>query len=123
MKHLVPTTLVLALVAAFAQPARADSVTDWNVKLAEFVAEAKLGTPPAVRITAIVQTAAWQAAQAAAAKADGHRAARIDAAIAAAHRAALVKLMPAQQAAIEAAAQAALAQVADGAAKARQSHS
>ena len=118
MKHLVPTTLVLALVAAFAQPARADSVTDWNVKLAEFVAEAKLGTPPAVRITAIVQTAAWQAAQAAAAKADGHRAARIDAAIAAAHRAALVKLMPVQQAAIEGAAQAALAQVAEGPAKA-----
>lgn len=119
MKHLAKSTLAIALLAALGQPARADSVTDWNTKLAEFVTEAKMGTPPAVRITAIVQTAAWQAAQAAAAAHGGKdRAARIDAAIAAAHRATLAKLMPAQQAAIDAATQAALAQLPEGPAKA-----
>lgn len=118
MQHLAKTTLAVALLAALGQPAHADSVTDWNVKLAELVGEAKLGTPPAVRVTAIVQTAAWQGAQAAAAQGNDQRAARIDAAIAAAHRATLVKLMPAQQAAIDAAVQAALAQLPDGPAKA-----
>ena len=37
--------------------AQADAVTDWNLKADELVAEAKLGTPPAIRVMAIVQTA------------------------------------------------------------------
>lgn len=104
-------TLVAACAAALAQDARADAVTDWNLKAGELIAEAKMGTPPAVRVMALVQTAAHAAV--------APRDARVsaDAAIAAAHRATLAKLLPAQQASIDAAYQAALQPIADGAAK------
>ncbi|MDN5933558.1 MAG: hypothetical protein L0I24_21245, partial [Pseudonocardia sp.] len=87
---------------------RADAVTDWNVKTGEFITEAKMGTPPAVRLMALVQTAALQALESA-----QQRQASAEAALAAAHRVALAKLLPAQQAAIDAATQAALAAIAD----------
>ena len=104
---------VLSAVAAIAATgARADAVTDWSVKSAEVITEAKIATPPAVRVMAIVQTAALQAVQSA-----QQRQASAEAALAAAHRVVLVKLLPAQQASIDAAAQAALAAVADGPAK------
>lgn len=104
-------TTALAAGAAFA--AQADAVTDWNLKTADLVTEARMGTPPAVRLTAIVQTAAYRAAVAA----DGVKGASVEAAVAAAHRACLAKLLPAQQAAIEDAYRKALGAIADGAAK------
>jgi hypothetical protein len=105
---------LLAAAAVIASPlARADAITDWNQTCGALIAEAKIGTPPAVRIMAVVQTAARDAVEAA-----QRRRASVDAAIAAAHRASLTRLLPAQQAAIDAAHQAALASIADGPAKA-----
>ncbi|MES2957747.1 MAG: vanadium-dependent haloperoxidase [Pseudomonadota bacterium] len=110
--------LALATGIVLAAPeARADAITDWNLKAGELIAESKLGTPPAVRAMAIVQTAAHEAVQALEQRGPAQPAA-LDAAIAAAHRAALLKLLPAQQAAIDAAFQAALTGVPEGAAKA-----
>ena len=109
---------VARLVAAATVPifgvatAHADVITDWNTKTGELLVESKLGTPPAIRVLALVQSAAHDAVQATG------REGSIDAAVAAAHRVALTKLLPAQQAAIDAAYQAALAAVADGPAKA-----
>ena len=104
---------VLSVVAAAATTgAHADAVTDWSIKSGDVITEAKIGTPPAVRVMAIVQTAALQAVQAA-----QQRQGSAEAALAAAHRVALTKLLPAQQALIDAAAQAALAAIADGPAK------
>lgn len=95
--------------------ARADVITDWNVKTNELITEAKMGTPPAVRLSAIVQTAAYRALEGLPRGASPDTTA---AAVAAAHRATLAKLLPALQAQIDAAAQAALAQIHDGPAKA-----
>lgn len=106
---------LLSVAAAFAVPdARADAVTDWNLKSGELITEAKMGTPPAVRVMAIVQTAAMQAVEAA-----QLRQASAEAALAAAHRIALTKLLPAQQPAIDAAYQAALSGLDDGAARSK----
>jgi len=116
--------VVAATLALATGSAAADAITDWNLKASELITEARLGTPPAVRVMAIVQTAAYDAATAAAGRQPGgHRAAdpqaatAVDAAIAAAHRTTLVRLLPAQQTGIEAAYQAALARLADGPAK------
>ncbi len=108
-----------------AMPARADVVTDWNVKANELVVEAKLGTPPAMRIMAIVHTAVYEAANAVtkrypagALKLDAAPGASLDAAVAAANRVTLLKLLPSVQPAIDSAYQAALAKVVGGPAKA-----
>lgn len=103
-------TLALAALQLSTQ-ARADAVTDWNTKAGEVIHEARLGTPPAMRIMAIVQTAVQDAVQQSPADGQG-------AAVAAANRATLVALVPAQQAAIEAAYKAALAALPDTPAKA-----
>jgi hypothetical protein len=102
-----------AVLAATTLQAGADVITDWNMKAGELVVEAKLGTPPAVRVMALVQTAACEAV--AAALAQG---ASVDAAVATAHRVVLGRLLPAQQAGVEAAVQAALAPIAESPAKA-----
>ena len=102
-----------ALLPTLADSARADAVTEWNAKAGEIMAEAKLGTPPAVRAMALVQTAVYQAA-----RQSKLQNASTEAAIAAANRAVLAKLLPAAQASIEAAAQASLAKVPEGPAKA-----
>jgi hypothetical protein len=104
-------TLIAALLAGIGAHAQADVITDWNTRCGELITESKLGTPPAVRVMALVQTAAYRAVQASGA-------ASVDAAVAAAHRAVLVKLLPAQQAAIDAAYQSAVAAIADSPAKA-----
>ena len=116
-------SVLLGMVLA-AVPARADVVTDWNVKANELVVEAKLGTPPAMRIMAIVHTAVYEAANAVtkrypagALKLDAAPGASLDAAVAAANRVTLLKLLPSVQPAIDSAYQAALAKVADGPAK------
>jgi hypothetical protein len=113
------------LFPALTSTAWADAITDWNIKAGEIIVEARLGTPPAIRVMAIAQTAVNEAVQsvarqrpASAATADPARDAAIDAAVAAAHRVALARLLPSLQPSIEAAYQAALAKIADGPAKA-----
>lgn len=110
------TRLALAAAATLHGAAHADAITDWNQRSAQFVGDARLGTPPAVRVMALVQTAAYEAARDAGR--NGNPAA-VDAAVAGAHRAALTALLPAQKAAIEAAATTALAQIADEATRTR----
>ena len=109
-----PTSFILSAVAAaaVAGAAHADAVTDWNLMSGEFITQARIGTPPAVRVMALVQTAALHAVQSA-----PQRQAAAEAALAAAHQVALGTLLPVQQAAIDAAAQTALARIADGADK------
>ncbi|WP_439520892.1 vanadium-dependent haloperoxidase [Hydrogenophaga sp.] len=106
-----------ALIALAASPAKADVITDWNQRSAQIVGDARIGTPPAVRVMALVQTAVYEAAREAARtpSAPSHA---VDAAVAGAHRAALTQLLPAQRAGIEAAVQAALAAVPDDAPRA-----
>jgi hypothetical protein len=108
-------TMIASLAAAFAQPAQADVITDWNLKTHAVIGEAKIGTPPAVRIAALVQTAALAAVESLPRAASS---AAVDAAVAAAHRTSLNKLLPAQQAIVDAAHLAALQAIADGPAKA-----
>ena len=116
--------MVLIGTGLAAATARADVVTDWNVKANELVVDAKIGTPPAVRVMAIVQTAVYEAANAVtkrypagAFKIDAAAGASLDAAVAAANHATLLKLLPAVQPATDAAYQAALAKLPDGPAK------
>lgn len=116
---LVPVPLAGALLASLALPAQADAITDWNQRSAQIIGEARIGTPPAVRVMALVQTAAYEAARDATrgGQANSHA---IDAAIAAAHRTAFTQLLPAQRAAIEAAFQAAVTAIPDDAVRAQQ---
>jgi hypothetical protein len=123
--HRLPSLLLAAAAASFFPPsAWADAITDWNVRACDVVSDAKLGTPPANRVMAIVHTAAYEAANAitrrypaSALKLEAPADASVDAAIAAASRATLMKLVPSQQAAIDAGYAQALAKVVEGAAK------
>ena len=124
---LMKAGLGLAVVATLlgATAARADAVTEWNIKAGEFVVASGLITQPASRVMAITHTAAFEAANAisrryAAAsrlRLEAPQTASVEAAIAAAHHAALLRLLPAQQAAIDTAYRTALGAIADGAAK------
>jgi len=111
------TRIAIASVAGLALQARADVITDWNLRSSQIIGTARIGTPPAVRIMAIVQTAAYEAARDAG---DGPApsAQAVEAAVAAAHRTALTQLLPAQRTAIEAAFSAAVAHIADDRARA-----
>jgi hypothetical protein len=91
----------------------AAQVCEWNARLGQAITEAKMGTPPAIRVSALVQTAVHEAV------ANAVRSnASVEAAMAVAHGTVLAKVIPAQQAATAAAQEAALAQIAEGAAKA-----
>jgi hypothetical protein len=105
--------LALAISAAF--PANADVVTDWNVVAGDMIIAAKIGTPPANRVIAIVQTAVNDAVTTTSLRHRDDTA--VAAAVAAANRVTLAKLLPSQDAAITSAYQAALAKLADGPAK------
>jgi membrane-associated phospholipid phosphatase len=123
-RRLVACAVISAsLLSAMALDARADAILDWNVKSEALITESKLGTPPAVRVMAYVQTAAYDAVNSitqrypdAAPRLEVPNAS-VDAAVAAAHRAMLVKLIPAQQKAIDAAYEAALAGIPDSPAR------
>lgn len=122
MKTLRPVAAGV-LLATLSLVARADAVTDWNLKAAEFIADAKMGTPPAMRVMALAQTAAYDAVNGATQRYPGAtkaaaRDASPEAALAASQRAVFLKLLPGQQALIEATYQAALAAIPDGTAKA-----
>ena len=122
-RHIAAFAVALPL-ATLAAPARADAVTEWNVKAADIVVEARLGPALGICTLAAAHTAAFDATNAITKRypalatplvaAPG---ASVDAAIAAAMRAVLSKFAPAQQAAIERSYQAALAGIADSPAK------
>jgi hypothetical protein len=112
-----------ALVLAGAPAAGADVVTDANAKAAE-IASRHPATPISVRMMAIVQVSVFEAVNVITGRYPASRVkiaaapgASVDAAVAAATRTALLKLMPAQQAAIDADYQAALKLLPDGRAK------
>ena len=122
MKNLV-IGFVAAAVLAGALCADADVVTDANTRAAEIAAKHP-ATPPAVRTMAIVQVSVFEAVSAITGRYPAFRAkvtaapgASVEAAVASATRTALLKLIPAQQAAIDADYQAALKPLADGRAK------
>lgn len=124
-RTLFPIALIVLTASVVASPmARADAVTEWNIKAGEMVVDARLSAPLANRVLAIVHAAVFEAANAvsgrypaSALKLEAAPGTSVDAAIAAASRATLVKLLPAQQAAAESAYQAALARIPDGPAK------
>jgi hypothetical protein len=94
MKPLLNLIAAAALAATGA--AQADAVTDANQRAAQLIGEARIGTPPAMRVMALVQTATYEAVL------DAKRAgAAADSAVVAAHRVMLAQLLPAQRAAVE----------------------
>ena len=104
--------------------ARADVVTDWNIKASAIVVEAKLGPAPGWRVLAIVHTAVYEAANAitkrypsSGLQLEAVPGASVEAAIAAANHATLGKLVPSQQAAIDTTYHTALEMITDGPAK------
>jgi len=123
MKITIWSGLLVVMLAVVAG-AHADVVTDTNAKAAEITSKMP-GTPPAVRAMAIVQVSVHDAVGAITGRYPAFRAqvkapagASVDAAVLAATRTVLSKLVPAQQAAIDADFKALLNSVADGPAKA-----
>jgi len=104
--------------------AAADVVTDWNVVAVEITFAAGLPAQPSNRTTALVQTAVYEAVNAITKRYPFDRVAlnaapdaSVPAAVAAANRAVLMRLVPAQQPAIDKAYASALIAIADGPAK------
>ncbi|MGE0350541.1 vanadium-dependent haloperoxidase [Hydrogenophaga sp.] len=116
-RNWMATLAVPLFFSALAAPTRADVITDWNQRAAQIVGEARIGTPPAVRVMALVQTAAYEATREAA-RAPAASAHAVGAAVAGAHRAVFMQLLPTQRTAIDAAVQAALAALPDDASRA-----
>jgi len=117
--------LLAALLLGWSPDAHADIVTGANQKSAEIASKHPV-TPVAVRMMAIVQVSVFESVNAISGRYPTFRVqmgpapgASVDAAVAATTRTALLKLMPAQQAAIDADYQAALAAIPDGPAKTR----
>ena len=115
--------IIVAVLLIGVSLAHADVVTDANTRAAE-IASKSPATPLAVRTMAIVQVSVFDAVSAITgrypavrAKITAPRDASVDAAVAAATRTALSKLMPAQQAGIDADYQALIRTVPDGRAK------
>jgi hypothetical protein len=116
---------VAASLALLAVAAHADAVTDWNIKANDLIVAGRVGPPPANRALAIAHVAAFDAVNAITGRypASGRVAleaapgASIDAAVAAAMRGTLGKLLAPQAAEVEAAYQAALAALPEGASR------
>ena len=125
MKILRPAVLASVLsLAVFALPVRADIVTDWNEIACAITGKAGAGAP-AHRIMAYVQVAVYDAVSAVEKRGkpymgplEAPAGASLDAAVAAANRMAMVATVPAERPTIEAAYEAAIAKIPDGAAKA-----
>ncbi len=115
--------LLAVMILAGVPGAHADVVTDANARAAEVVS--RIPAPPiTVRMMAIVQVSVFESVNAITGRYPAFRAkmtpapgASVEAAVASATRAALLKLLPAQQAAIEADYQALLSKVPDSPAK------
>ena len=118
-RHAARIFVAAALLTGAVFNANADVITDWNIKAGEVITESKMGTPPAIRVMAIVQTAVHEAVNEVTSRPSSPTAPRaaVDAAVAAANRLTLTKLVPSQQALIDTAYQAALAQIAETPAK------
>ena len=123
-KHTQRASLILAATFVVSPVARADAVCDWNTRAGDIVVSARMAPPPANRAMAIANTAVYEAVNtitkrypAGTLKLGAEPGASVDAAIAAANRTTLAKLLPTQQVAIDGVYQAALAKIADGAAK------
>ena len=121
-----PLIVALAIIAGLLDvpTAKADAVTEWNIRDGEIISAGGLETPQANRVMAIAHTAAYQAANAISqrypatdAKLKPAPGASIDAAITAAHRTTLMQLVPLQASAIDSAYQAALSKIPGGTAK------
>jgi len=104
--------------------AKADVVTDWNVKALEVLSAAKLPTPPASRVIAMVQTAVYEAVNAITKRYPADQislkardGASIEAAVASANHAMLLSLVPTQRDLIESNYRQALSVIPDGSAK------
>jgi hypothetical protein len=115
-RHFFATTAIAAGLGS----AHADAVIDWNTRAGELIVESRMGTPPAVRVMAILQTAVHEAVADAARREPrgAGQAAAIDAAVAAANRAVLTRLLPAQERAVTSAYTASLAAIPDAPARA-----
>ena len=117
-------TISVALAVA-ATTVRADVITDWNIKANDLIVAGRVGPPPANRAIAMAQVAVFEAVNAITGRyppsgrvtLEPAPGASVDAAVAAAMRGTLGKVLTAQQADIDAAYQAALATVPDGAAR------
>lgn len=101
---------LIGALFALGAPASADVVSEWSSKATGIAADAKVNTPIANRIMAIVQTAVHEAVKASAN-------ASPEAAVAAANRVTLTKLVPSQKEAIDSAYREAIASIVAGAAK------
>jgi hypothetical protein len=123
IRGLIGAGLSLLVILVTAPGAHADIVTDANARAADIVS--RLPAPPiTVRMMAIVQVSVFEAVNAVTGRYPPQRAkltpapgASVEAAVAAATRTALSKLVPAQQAAIDADYRMLLASVPDGPAK------
>jgi hypothetical protein len=123
-KHAGKTLIVIAAAWLAIPAARADVVTDWNVKANEVLAAAKLPPHPSYRTMAIVQVAVYEAVDAITgrdraprAKLDAAPGASVEAAVAEANRVTLSSLVPSQQAAIDDAYRTAVSAIPPGRAK------
>lgn len=121
---IVPRVLLVAFACLFGgTQVRADAVSEWNFKACAIVTEAKPNPPVANRVMAILHAAIYEATNGitgrhgSGQKLETAPGASIDAAIAAASRTALLKLLPAQRASIEAAYEAALGKLPEGASR------
>ena len=117
--------LLVVVLAVHVPLARADSVTDANAKAAEIVSKPPVVGAVAARQMAIVQVSVFESVGAITGRYPAQRTkvtaapgASVDAAVAAATRTALTKLLPAQQAAIDAYYQSAIATIPEGPSKA-----
>lgn len=124
-RHHKITLLITAASLFMSSMVMADAVTDWNRTAGDIVVNAGMGPLPADRALAITSTAVYEAVNAITKRypisdlrLEAASQASTDAAIAAANRTVLTELVPAQQAAITTAYQAALAGIPDGPAKA-----
>ena len=114
----IPTlTFAAILLGSLPFDAHADAVTGWNATAGHLVAESKIGTPPAARVMAIVQTAVHEAVRAVAHVDAAQVQPSVDAAVAAANRVTLLELIPSQQAHIEWVYEEAMASIEEGPAK------
>jgi hypothetical protein len=124
MKTLRPAVIAFVLaLAAFTQPARADTVTEWN-EIACAISGKAGGGATGHRLMANIQVAVFDAVSAIEKRGkpymgplDAPAGASVEAAVAAANRMTLETLVPAEKATVEAAYQAAIARIAEGPAK------
>jgi len=124
-RFLIPWAVLCFALVISAPPGRADVVTDWNQKAADIISGGMIPPGVQVRAMAIVQVSVHEAVSAITHKFAPYRfkigaapGASLEAAVAAANRKTLGELVPSQQPAIEAAYNAAISGLPDGAAKA-----